>query len=231
LEERIGDTKAALATYATLLEHDIERQVYDGSTRRWILAMAQHQLRDGASASALGVLDQLETLGLMTPSLASRVSSLREAVLQKRSKESRALVDSLQLPSNERYRFIEQIGRGGNGVIYKAQDQTLDRIVAIKLIQGTALDNKRALEWFLREAKTAAGLNHQNIVTIYDLGAIDSQPYIAMEYVEGETLVETIERTKQLPMSVDELRPILEGLAAAPTTRVWSTWISSLRMS
>ena len=67
----------------------------------------------------------------------------------------------------------------------------------------------------MREAKTAAQLNHPNIVTIYDLGALEAQPYLAMEFVDGETLVQYIERNNELPLPNPVLTRLVEGLVSA----------------
>jgi tRNA A-37 threonylcarbamoyl transferase component Bud32 len=215
LEEQVGDAKATLATHQTLLEYDVGHGIRDDLTRRWILSMAQYHFRNYDYQVGLDMLARLQDLELMTPDLAKRVASLKEALDKQRADESTALIASLEVPSSERYEVITEVGRGGNGVIYRARDRSLDRIVAMKLIHRTSLNNQRALEWFMREAKTAASLNHPNIVTIFDLGAMDEQPYLAMEFVEGETLVQYIERTKDLPLSDALLEDLIRGLISA----------------
>ena len=215
LEEQVGDAKATLATHQALLEYDVDHGIRDDFTRRWILSMAQYHFRNYDFQVGLDMLERLHDLELMTPDLAKRVASLKEALAKQRADESTALIASLEVPSSERYQVITEVGRGGNGVIYRARDRSLDRIVAMKLIHRTSLNNQRALEWFMREAKTAASLNHPNIVTIFDLGAMDEQPYLAMEFVEGETLVQYIERTKDLPLSEALLQDLIRGLIKA----------------
>jgi serine/threonine-protein kinase len=80
------------------------------------------------------------------------------------------------------------------GIVYKAQDSVLDRPVAFKVLPDALKDNPEALKNFLREAKSAAKLNHPNIVTVYDAGEQDGRYYIAMEYVDGTTLKEIVRR-------------------------------------
>jgi serine/threonine-protein kinase len=93
-----------------------------------------------------------------------------------------------------RYRIEGELGRGGMGIVYKAQDTVLDRPVAFKVLPDALKDNPEALKNFLREAKSAAKLNHPNIVTVYDAGEQDGRYYIAMEYVDGTTLKEIVRR-------------------------------------
>lgn len=100
-------------------------------------------------------------------------------------------------PSNQqsgRYRVVGELGRGGMGIVYKAQDTVLDRVVAFKVLPESFKENETAVMNFLREAKAAAQLNHPNIVTVYDTGEQDGHYYIAMEFVDGTTLKEILQR-------------------------------------
>ena len=93
-----------------------------------------------------------------------------------------------------RYQIVGELGRGGMGIVYKAKDTSLDRLVAYKVLPESLQENSQALRNFLREAKAAAKLNHPNIVTVYDTGAQDGRYYIAMELVDGTTLKEILVR-------------------------------------
>lgn len=109
--------------------------------------------------------------------------------------------------SDLRYEFVEELARGGMGIVYKARDTFLNRIVAVKVLGEDLRDNERAVEYFLREARAVASLAHPNIVTIFDAGEQRGEYYIAMEYVDGETLKETIRREEYF--SESETRRIL----------------------
>jgi beta-lactam-binding protein with PASTA domain/tRNA A-37 threonylcarbamoyl transferase component Bud32 len=99
---------------------------------------------------------------------------------------------------DNRYRIERKLGAGGMADVYLAEDQTLGRRVALKVLLKRFVDDEQFVERFRREAKSAAGLNHPNLVSIYDWGQIGPLYYIVMEYVEGETLKDLIRRKGRL---------------------------------
>jgi len=118
-----------------------------------------------------------------------------------------------------RYEILEELGQGAMGVVYKARDPLIDRIVAIKTINlGLALDEKEEYEGrFYQEAKAAGRLSHPNIVTIYDVGKSGDVAYIAMEFLQGRELRDVLNDHGLLPVDqvLDIAYQVAQGLAYA----------------
>ncbi len=110
-----------------------------------------------------------------------------------------------------KYRIIEEIGHGGRGVVYKAEDLKLKRFVALKFLPPHLMDSPELKERFLIEAQAAAALSHPNICVIYEVGDAEDRSYIAMEYIEGETLRDKI---KNGPLSAENALDISCQVAA-----------------
>src|SRR5882672_5277640 len=115
-----------------------------------------------------------------------------------------------------RYEIRTQIGAGGMGEVYLAQDTKLDRKVALKILPADLGSNRDRMERFVREAKAAAALNHPNIAHVYEIGESEGINFIAMEYVEGLTLREKIHRERtEIRTLLRYLQHVAEGLAKA----------------
>jgi len=114
------------------------------------------------------------------------------------------------------YKIVEKLGEGGMGVVYKAQDTKLDRLVALKFLPKHLLCDSEAKTRFEHEAKAASALNHTNITTIYEIDEVEGECFICMEYVEGNSIKELL---KEKTLSIEEILKIAiqiaEGLNAA----------------
>ena len=112
------------------------------------------------------------------------------------------------------YKILEKLGEGGMGVVYKAQDTTLDRMVALKFLPDHVAASEQDSTRFLQEARAAAALNHPNICTIHSIDNADGRSFIVMEFVDGQML---LEKKSSLPLkqAIDFGIQIAEGLAAA----------------
>jgi len=114
------------------------------------------------------------------------------------------------------YKILEELGRGGMGVVYKARDTKLDRTVVLKFLPSDLTRDEEAKARFVQEAKAAAAPNHPRIVTIYEIGEHEGQTFISMEFVEGESVRDLIDRGPlPLEKALDIVCQVADGLGKA----------------
>ena len=118
-----------------------------------------------------------------------------------------------------KYQILEELGRGGFGTVYKAQDTVLGRLVAIKILHAALVIESNFIERFRQEARTAAMLDHPNLVPVFDFGETEGRYYIAMGYMPGGSLKDLLKREGKLESkrAYEVLAQVCEGLEYAHT--------------
>jgi TolB-like protein len=155
----------------------------------------------------------------------SRFCSNCATPLEKPGPEPVSLTKTLETPVHVlkpgrliagKYKIIDEVGHGGMGIVYRAEDLKLKRCVALKFLPPQLMDSPDLKERFLIEAQAAAALSHPNICVIHEVGESEERPYIAMEYVEGETLRDKIKKGPLKPeQALNCVVQIAAGLGAA----------------
>ncbi len=127
------------------------------------------------------------------------------------------------------YELLEELGHGGMGVVYRARHPKLDRLVALKMLLLGQFSSEQAVQRFQREARAAAGLRHPNIVAIHDIGQVEGQHYLTMEFVQGRSLSSWL-RDGPLPprQAAAHLRALAEAMSVAHAAGISTGSPSSL---
>lgn len=155
-----------------------------------------------------------------------RVTELKEKAETQKAKATVELsgetISGAPAKKDERYEVLEEIGRGAMGIVYKARDKMLERVVAFKTLPQTLKNDPEALDSLVKEAQTAAKLNHPNIVTVFDVGEEGGNYFIAMEYVEGKTLAQILQQVKKVNLAnfLHIAKPLCEVIGYAHEQRV-----------
>jgi tetratricopeptide (TPR) repeat protein len=151
----------------------------------YLLALAHE--KSGEAQAALSLYERVMASRLDYRDVQARIAALKESRTAP-SAPTRPLTGRVTSEA-ERYRIVRELGRGGMGIVYLAEDTLLKRSVAYKVLPAAIHGDAKAVEEFLREARIAASLLHPNIVTVYDAGTAGQGLYLVMEYVEGKTLM------------------------------------------
>ncbi len=153
---------------------------------------------------------------LLSPALQPGVLTSPEAQLRRMEIEAALFGTATEALSLGRFRLLQRLGEGGMGTVYAAFDDRLDRKVAVKLLRQSRLDNEELRERTLREARALARLSHPNVVHVYEVGEIEDQLFVAMEFLAGPTLRAWLdEATRSWQEVLTVFRQAGEGLVAA----------------
>jgi tetratricopeptide (TPR) repeat protein len=151
--------------------------------------LAEQLERSGEYERALDMLEIVRRRDATYPNLATRIEGIRKRLSKDQSTQPERGVHagnrSAAFTGGFRYEILEEIGRGGMGIVFKARDRRLGRIIALKRLPDNLRNHPKAINLFLREARAAAALNHPNIVTLFDAGREGDTFYITMELLEA----------------------------------------------
>jgi len=155
---------------------------------------AQALERAGRVQAAIDAYEAIRRRDFHYPNVTARIDALRQTLEAERTH----VRDASGKPGESRYELLQEIGRGGMGVVFKARDKRLGRIVALKRLPENLRNHPTAVRLFLREARAAAALNHRNIVTLFDADQEGDTYFITMEFLEGLPLHEVLARRGRL---------------------------------
>lgn len=152
----------------------------------------------------------------------AKIKEIQRKANQTREKKEGFPAFSTTHRERSRYERIDEIGRGGMGIVYRSRDRILGREVALKILNSHFKHDEKIVETFLREAKSLAALNHLHIVTVFDAGIEDGNYYISMEFIEGKTIRELLKKKGhfKLATTVALAKQVLKALSYAHSKRV-----------
>jgi len=178
----------------------------------------------GEFERALDMLEIVRRRDATWPNVATRIEVLRKRLSRGQDTEPHVAdgANDSAFTSGFRYEILEELGRGGMGIVFKARDRRLGRVVALKRLPDNLRNHPKAIDLFLREARAAAALNHPNIVTLFDAGREGDTFYITMELLEGSPLQSILQKRGRLtPRDVARLGiQIAHGLQYAHEQRI-----------
>ncbi len=168
----------------------LENQPVTKANLEWYYVFAEAHENAGNFKQAFEIYQRITAEDYSYKDVHQKIKEVEKLI--KKYKE----MDLVSENSSKRYRIIEKAGEGGMGVVYKAEDTVLKRTVALKILNSNLIKDKRNLERFVTEARSTASLSHANIVTVYDVGQINEDHFISMEFVEGENFMEILRKKK-----------------------------------
>ncbi len=166
----------------------LQDQTINKENLEWFYILGQAEENLGNFKKAFEIYQGILTEDYSFRDVHQKIQEVEKLI--KKYKEMDLVADN----STGRYKIIRKIGEGGMGVVFKAEDTVLKRIVALKILNKSLIKDKRNLERFFTEARSTASLSHANIVTVYDVGQLDDDYFISMEFIEGENFMTILRR-------------------------------------
>jgi serine/threonine protein kinase len=230
-----GDYKTALTFFKDSIDLADELNSKDLNTINFYALTEQYHNVD--DFKSLGIIDNKLADNKIEKSAIEKATKIRKMIQDRtisRVSQSRAIPISkitgitgantmpTAIGSERRYEIIKEIGRGGMGVVYLAKDIRLDREIALKVLPTSIKSNDRVIQTFIREAKSAAALNHPNIITVFDTGIQDGDYYISMEVIDGKTIKKILKKKGKFsyPVVIELLKQLLAALEYAHSKNV-----------
>ena len=199
--------------------------IVDDTTLKLLYHLAYSFEKVGRLEDALKLYERVAGENPLFKEIGQRMAKVKELL----RKANAANEKKMGLPAfskaqrdKSRYEKVEEIGRGGMGIVYRGRDRVLGREVALKILNSHFKHDEKIVETFLREAKSLAALNHLQIVTIFDAGIEDGNYYISMEFIEGKTIRELLKRKGyfKIPTALALSRQVLKALSYAHSKKV-----------
>ncbi len=162
----------------------------DKSNLEWYYMLGQAYENAGDFKKAFEIYQGIQAEDYAFKDVHQKIKDVETLI--KKYKEMELVQDN----SAQRYKILKKAGEGGMGVVYRAEDTVLQRVVALKVLNKSFIKDKRSLERFYAEARSTASLSHSNIVTVYDVGQLNEDYFISMEFIEGENFMEIIRKKK-----------------------------------
>ena len=175
-----------------LAMQEFKKLPVDADMKEILYDLAQRYEAKSDLVGAKTIYKQLFAADITFKNVKDKFELLAGTTTDPQSIEETAIIMGLSEKAKQRYEFLEEIGRGAMGIVFKARDSELDEIVALKILPDNLSNNPEAISRFKREARSARKLSHPNIVRIHDIGEEMGRKYISMEYVEGDDLRKTL---------------------------------------
>jgi len=168
----------------------LKNQNTNKSNIEWFYILGQAYENSGDFKKAFKIYQSILSEDYTYKNIPNKIKEIEDLI--RKYKE----MDLVSENSFKRYKIIKKVGEGGMGVVFKARDSVLQRIIALKILNSSLIKDKRTLERFYTEARSSASLSHPNIVTVYDVGQINEDHFISMEFIEGENFMTLIRKHK-----------------------------------